>query len=159
MNERLKLLIFLLNPVISICVKSVLSTTKRDAETTENYYKPQIHFNIHNDYGNTFGPNSLKENTYIAKNYFFESLPPLGPGPLAKALFSRGYEWAFSGPYDTLNNKRWNQIEDRRWRVTTRAPYFENKVPGEDKIIPASAVVGEHVLNSFNCQFFEFCLF
>ncbi|KAL7042499.1 hypothetical protein ACKWTF_001163 [Chironomus riparius] len=139
MNESFKkLLNFLLLLVNSINVKCV-----RDSEeTTRNYYKPQIHFNIHNDYGNTFGANGLKPNTYIAKNYFFESLPPLGPGPLAKALFSDGYEWAFSGPYDTLNNKRWNTIEDRRWRETTHAPYFQNKVPGEDKIIPASVVVG-----------------
>lgn len=95
-------------------------------------------------FGNTFGKGSLEPNTYIARNIFFENLPPLGPGPLAKALFSNDFEWASSGYYDGLNRVgSWNQYEDLRWRQTTRAPYFENKVPGENKIIPASAVLGE----------------
>lgn len=50
-----------------------------------------------------------------------------------------GYMW---GGY---NNRRssWDENDDRRWRATTKAPYFENKVPGsETAILPAAAVVG-----------------
>jgi hypothetical protein len=43
----------------------------------------------------------------------------------------------------SYSRRRWDEDDDRRWRETTRAPYFENKVPGEDKILPASAVIGE----------------
>lgn len=36
----------------------------------------------------------------------------------------------------------WNNQNDRVWRFTTRAPYFDNKQPGTKSIMPAAAVVG-----------------
>ncbi|CAO1390974.1 unnamed protein product [Diamesa tonsa] len=36
----------------------------------------------------------------------------------------------------------WDSEQDRRWRYSTKAPYFENKQPGTKSILPASAVVG-----------------
>ncbi|XP_070499024.1 uncharacterized protein [Chironomus tepperi] len=108
------------------------STTRR---TTTSPYKEVFY-----RYGNTFADMNLLENTYIAKNDYFEDNPPLGPGPLAKVLFSSGYKWGFIKPYDP-NNKRWDRNADRKWRATTKAPYFENMVPGEDKILPANAVI------------------
>lgn len=36
--------------------------------------------------------------------------------------------------------RRWDYEEEKKWRATTKAPFFENKVPGEDMFIPASAV-------------------
>lgn len=45
-------------------------------------------------------------------------------------------------------SRSWNTDEDRRWRATTKAPYFENKVPGSKVLLPAAAVVGNNDLNS-----------
>ena len=49
--------------------------------------------------------------------------------------------------YETDEEKRrrqsWNEDDDRKWRATTQAPYFENKVPGSTSYLPAAAVVGE----------------
>lgn len=36
----------------------------------------------------------------------------------------------------------WDNQNDRVWRFTTRAPYFDNKQPGTKSIMPAAAVVG-----------------
>jgi hypothetical protein len=49
--------------------------------------------------------------------------------------------------YDNYDNgyggrRRWDDDEERRWRRTTRAPYFENKAPGSEMILPAAAVLG-----------------
>lgn len=121
---------------------------------------PLPRYEIFHNYGNTFKDNRILANTYIVKNYYFEEFPPIGPGPLAKALFSSGYMWGFSDSNDYLNNHiKWDGNADRRWRATTRAPYFENKVPGEDKILPASAVLGKICLDlkkiKILCLFFK----
>ena len=41
-----------------------------------------------------------------------------------------------------IHNRRWDNEEDRRWRATTKAPYFENKQPGSESVLPAAAVLG-----------------
>lgn len=81
----------------------------------------------------------MPANTYISNNYYGSQQRSSGfSGFLTKALFygtglHHGYLWG-SG--------RWNDDDDRKWRSTTKAPYFENKIPGADVILPASAVVG-----------------
>lgn len=130
----------------SICTSTpsttIFSTTKKERRRKTTTKVPEYDNNHH--YGRTFGSNHLTKNTYISQNKYFEYQPPLGPGPLAKAMFSKGYMWGFSAEtYDTLYDKRWNKNFDRKWRATTRAPYFQNKVPGEGKILPANAVIGK----------------
>lgn len=100
-----------------------------------------------NYYGNTFGSQGLPGNTYISNNYYGNRGSSFGSGFLTNALFfgagmQSGYLWGSHSNQDSYNRRRWNEEEDRRWRATTQAPYFENKVPGEDKVLPASAVVG-----------------
>jgi len=51
--------------------------------------------------------------------------------------------WGFTDGLNPNDRIRWNKSDDKKWRATTRAPYFENLVPGENKILPASAVDGE----------------
>lgn len=43
------------------------------------------------------------------------------------------------------NNRHWTQEDEMRWQATTKAPYFENKVPGLECTLPASAVLGEFI--------------
>jgi hypothetical protein len=50
-----------------------------------------------------------------------------------------GYGW---GSHNS-HRRSWDSEEDRRWRATTKAPYFENKVPGSESYLPAAAVVGK----------------
>lgn len=37
---------------------------------------------------------------------------------------------------------RWGYRDERNWRLTTKAPYFHNKVPGSEMPLPAAAVLG-----------------
>jgi hypothetical protein len=108
-----------------------------------NSYTPNNH------YGSSFGSSGLPGNTYISNNYYGSQQRSggfgggFGGGFLSSALFygagmHSGYMWGQRNAYE----KRWNEEKDREWRATTSAPYFENKIPGEDKILPASAVVG-----------------
>jgi hypothetical protein len=58
-------------------------------------------------------------------------------------LFSKGIRWGYLKSYDISDRIAWHKSDEVKWRATTKAPYFENKIPGEDKIIPASVVVGK----------------
>ena len=74
-------------------------------------------------YGDTFGYKGLPDNSYISKNdYRYKE----SSGFLISSLF----------------NGRWNEEKDQQWRESTRAPYFENKLPESQKNLPASAVLG-----------------
>lgn len=46
------------------------------------------------------------------------------------------------GGYNS-HRRSWNSEDDYRWRETTQAPYFDNKVPGSESYLSAAAVVGE----------------
>lgn len=117
--------------------------------TYNSYSSNPGYSNSHpNYYGNSFGSQGLPGNTYISNNYY-GSQRSGGSGFLTNALFygmgmHSGYMWGRSSSHDSYNRRRWDEEEDRKWRATTQAPYFENKVPGEDKILPASAVIGEY---------------
>jgi hypothetical protein len=96
-----------------------------------NNYKP--------NYGSSFGHTPLGSNTYIYNNYYGGSRSG-GSSFLTSALFfGVGMHTGFG-----LGGHRrsWDENDDRRWRSTTKAPYFENKVPGSDSYLPAAAVVG-----------------
>ncbi|KAL7042488.1 hypothetical protein ACKWTF_001157 [Chironomus riparius] len=125
---------------------------------------PGYYTNSHqNYYGNSFGSQGVPGNTYISNNYYGDQRSG-GSGFLTNAMFygagmHSGYGWGRSSGYNNYGHngyygnsgygnsygysrRQWDEEEDRKWRQTTRAPYFENKVPGEDKILPASAVIG-----------------
>lgn len=40
------------------------------------------------------------------------------------------------------HNHQWTEDDEMKWQATTKAPYFENKVPGLECTLPASAVLG-----------------
>lgn len=121
-------------------IKQIKPTT-----TTQRLQYERFH-----NYGNSFGRNWLLKNTYIAKNNFYEKEPPIGPGPLTKALFFKETFWNYTENLDDSDKGIWDKSDDKEWRATTRAPYFENIAPGEGKILPASAVVGEYYQNLRN---------
>lgn len=91
-------------------------------------------------YGSTFGKVGLNRNSYIAKNYFGGPRSDGRSQFLSSALF-RNY---LLMPYGSSDSSRsWNDFDDRRWRATTKAPYFDNKVPGFKAFLPAAAVIGK----------------
>ena len=97
-------------------------------------------FDLPSPYGNSFGSKGLPKNSYISNNNYQNKLTHSGSGFLMNALLSgngmhSGYLW--------YKSQIWTQEKDQNWRKTTQAPYFENKIPEEDKILPASAVIGE----------------
>lgn len=88
-------------------------------------------------YGNTFGYRGVPYNSYLYNAYYRDR-------DSLKDITSS----LFYGP--KVNNRekeqfyrQWNDENDKKWRETTRAPYFENKIPGDQKILPASAVLGK----------------
>jgi hypothetical protein len=97
-----------------------------------NNYKP--------NYGSSFGNTPLAGNTYIYNNYYGGSRSGSSSSFLTNALFfgvgmHSGFGWG-------SHRRSWDSDDDRRWRSTTKAPYFENKVPGSENYLPAAAVVG-----------------
>ncbi|CRK93765.1 CLUMA_CG007293, isoform A, partial [Clunio marinus] len=108
-----------------------------------NNYPNHNYYNSYPNYGSSFGSNGLPGNTYIYNNYY-GSRSSGGSPFLTNALFygagmHHGYTW---GNHNSNHRRSWYDEDDRRWRATTKAPYFENKVPGSDSILPAAAVVG-----------------
>lgn len=101
-----------------------------------NSYKYRRYYNNY-DFGNSFGSKGLPGNSFIANNNFFKNQGSSNEaGLLTNALFF--------GSASTDRRHR-----DRIWRQTTRGPYFENKVPGDEKkILPVAAVEGK-VENDF----------
>lgn len=97
-----------------------------------------IYFYVGSSYGSTFGKSGLPVNTYISNNYFGGYRSGVSFPFLSDALFAEP-------SYRHLQTYKspWNADNDRKWRKTTKAPYFENKVPGSENYLPAAAVVGK----------------
>lgn len=99
----------------------------------ENY---RTSYNVHqSSYGTQFGERGLDSNTHIY-NDNYKVYNDEGRKFLVEHLYERDF---------ALKSKlaEWTEGDDRRWRFTTKAPYFDNRIPRTDKILPASAVVGE----------------
>lgn len=94
-------------------------------------------------YGQSFGQQGLGGNTYIHNNYYGGGgyggygggygRGMGGNGMLTNMLlFGVGMQMGRSfGGHHSYRRNSWNEEDDRNWRHTTKAPYFENKVPGE----------------------------
>lgn len=53
---------------------------------------------------------------------------------LTNSLFGEG---------SNADRREWTAEDEQDWQATTKAPYFDNKVPGMDCALPAAAVLGE----------------
>lgn len=97
-------------------------------------------------YGSTFGSTGLRGNTYISNNYYGGPRTGFGGSPfLTSALFfNMGMRHNSYDRNSNAYNRSWTSDEDYRWRQTTKAPYFENKLPGSESFLPAAAVIGEN---------------
>lgn len=56
---------------------------------------------------------------------------------------------AFFGAHQSTSgsdkvHREWTQDDESKWQATTKAPYFENKVPGLECTLPAAAVLGNY---------------
>ena len=43
---------------------------------------------------------------------------------------------------NSYGNREWNRDDEMKWQATTKKPYFENKQPGKECVLPAAAVLG-----------------
>lgn len=97
-----------------------------------NYYTS---FNVHqSSYGTTFGRNRLDSNTHIY-NDNFKNYKESGENFLTESLYQEQ-----EGKSEL---RGWSERFDRRWRSTTKSPYFKNQVPSENSKLPAAVVVGK----------------
>jgi hypothetical protein len=99
------------------------AASSRASESESKLYEPQ------KDYGPIF-THGLSRNSYIYNDYYRTS-DSKSRGILqflTSALFFRkGLRIAGEmNQYD-----EWDDADDHFWRLTTKAPYFENKIPGE----------------------------
>lgn len=97
-------------------------------QTLYNY--PDRSILLSKRYGSTFGKHGIGDNTFINHNHYSRPLQDGGSSLLSSALFT---------------NLRMNSKDDKQWRATTKAPYFENKVPGSESVLPAASVIGAAV--------------
>lgn len=82
------------------------------------------------DYGAIFASRGLSSNSYIYNNYYRTHSRQAGIAQfLTNALFLRA--GMRIGGLQMSQYDEWNEDDDKRWRMTTKAPYFENKIPGE----------------------------
>ena len=81
------------------------------------------------DYGLTFA-SGLSKNSYIYNNYYRTSAPNSRGIMqfLTGALFLRN---GIKVTREISQYDEWDDADDQFWRLTTRAPFFENKIPGE----------------------------
>lgn len=105
-------------------------------------YKPPAYTPTYNakPYGTAFGSSGLPRDTYIHNNYYggpggytsSQGYHSVGDRYLTNALFFRRGTYSGSyGGHSSYQQNSWDGHDDQRWRETTKAPYFENKVPGE----------------------------
>lgn len=99
-------------------------------------------------YGNSFGTKGLPDNSYLSNNdfrlknskeYLISSLF-YGAGNKDMNL-EEARKYYKSVTFENYF-RSWNEHSDKEWRKTTRAPYFENKLPDFLTVFPVSAVIG-----------------
>ena len=73
----------------------------------------------------------------VVEKYFASKVSTAGSSFLTNGLFSKTWK-----QQRVSNIVSWSDEQDREWRSTTNAPYFENKQPGSESVLSAAAVVG-----------------
>ena len=93
-------------------------------------------------HGDFHGFREIDPDSYIYQNNFRTRAS--GPSSyLTNALFY-GHEIRFGNTmHDIETYIPWNEEKDRDWRATTKSPYFENKIPQSQDVLPASVVDGK----------------
>lgn len=81
--------------------------------------------------------NENKTSERIVEKYYASKVSTAGSSFLTNGLFSQ--MWKQQRVSKTVY---WSDEQDREWRSTTNAPYFENKQPGSESVLPAAAVIG-----------------
>jgi hypothetical protein len=92
----------------------------------------------------SFGSPGVSPNTFVYKDDYIKPGVHGSSRFLTNDMFNlvRPSHWSYMKRFDD-NRSSWDVLKDHRWRITTKSPYFENKIPGEERFLPASAVVGE----------------
>lgn len=115
--------------------------------------------------GQKTGPNVFPNQNHDLNNgeqTISQQVPSNGGGQQAHA--SGGEQSSSHNQVETENGKfpsnaffkpesvdrQWTEKDEEEWQATTKAPYFENKVPGLECTLPASAVLGEKLKLKFS---------
>jgi hypothetical protein len=88
----------------------------------KNSYEP------HKDYGMTF-KSGLSRNSYIYNDYYRTNSNGRGMLQFLTNAFFLRKSLQLASEASQYND--WDDSDDHFWRLTTKAPYFENKIPGE----------------------------
>jgi hypothetical protein len=107
-----------------------MKVPQKDNEISKNKYFNRDQLITSKDYGGIFASNGLSSNSYIYNNYYKTHSRQMGIAQfLTNALFFRA---GFRLGREMSQYDDWSEEDDKRWRMTTKAPYFENTVPGKD---------------------------
>lgn len=94
---------------------------------------PQYPFPYPNfQYPNFFQPYIPTQNMYPNNRYPMNQQPDLpGNTQTRNDAFLTNAFFGLNQPTNTNNvNRHWTKDDEMKWQATTKAPYFENKVPG-----------------------------
>lgn len=93
-----------------------------ESDVKPGSYEPQ------KDYGMIF-TKGLSRNSYIYNDYYRTNAKSRGIVQfITSALFFRN---SMKIAHEMTQYDEWDDADDQFWRLTTKAPYFENKIPGK----------------------------
>jgi hypothetical protein len=109
--------------------KSVSRVAPAESNANGKYFSRDVPLS-QKDYGATF-KHGLSQNSYIYNNYYrtHSKIPGIAQF-ITNALFFRAGMKIGRKIGDASQYDEWNAEDDKRWRMTTKSPYFENKIPG-----------------------------
>jgi hypothetical protein len=108
------------------------------SEATQSYRSNSIS----TPHGTFYGFREIDPESYIYRNQYRTTAT--GPSSFLTNAIFYGHEIRFG---NTMHDMRtyipWSEEKDEQWRATTKAPYFDNKIPQSQDILPAAVVDGK----------------
>lgn len=97
---------------------------------------------ISTPHGSFYGFQEIDPQSYIYRNHYRTTAS--GPSSFLTNVIFYGHDIRFGiTMHDIETYIPWNEAKDEEWRATTKAPYFENKIPQSQEILSAAAVDGK----------------
>lgn len=97
---------------------------------------------ISTPHGSFYGFQEIDPESYIYRNQYRTTAS--GPSSFLTNVIFYGHAIRFGNTmHDIETYIPWSEAKDEEWRATTKAPYFENKVPQSQDVLSAAAVDGK----------------
>lgn len=130
--KKIMKIFFSLLFTLSCCINEAIG------KTTPSYRANSIS----TPHGTFYGFREIDSESYIYRNQYKTTAS--GPSSFLTNAIFYGHEIRFG---NTMHDMRtyipWSDEKDEQWRATTKAPYFDNKVPQSQDTLSAAAVDGE----------------